>query len=130
MQRGLLFDEMRDRTEMRTLSVRRKIFLFCPRRLCVLEVGTLMRGWVSRLQLLLALASVVILRSESRGTHDHVLLSRIRDSSNLEGQVPLFISPRNRVADRRENIKCNTKKRVSRAADRRENTNCNNQKDR
>jgi hypothetical protein len=45
-----------------------------------------------------ALASAVILRSESRGTHDHILLSQIRDSPNLEGQVPVFISPRNRVA--------------------------------
>jgi hypothetical protein len=27
------------------------------------------------------------------GTHGHILLSQIRDSSNLEGQVPLFIPP-------------------------------------
>jgi hypothetical protein len=47
---------------------------------------------------LLALASSVILRSESRGTHDHILLSQIPDSRNLEGQTTLFISPRNRVA--------------------------------
>jgi hypothetical protein len=40
----------------------------------------------------------VILRSESCETHDHILLSQIRDSPNLEGQVPLFISPRNLVA--------------------------------
>jgi hypothetical protein len=58
----------------------------------------LTRGWVCRLQLLLVLASAVILRSESRGTHDRILLSQIRDSPNLEGQVPVFISPRNRVA--------------------------------
>jgi hypothetical protein len=50
------------------------------------------------LQLLLALVSAAILRSESRGTLDHILLSQIRDSPNLEGQVPVFISPRNRVA--------------------------------
>jgi hypothetical protein len=31
-------------------------------------------GWVYRLQLLLVLASTVILRSESRGTYDHILL--------------------------------------------------------
>jgi hypothetical protein len=37
-------------------------------------------------------------RVESRGTHDHILLSQIRDSPNAKGQVPLFISPRNRVA--------------------------------
>jgi hypothetical protein len=35
---------------------------------------------------------------ESRRTHDHILLSQTRDSPNLEGQVPVFISPRNRVA--------------------------------
>jgi hypothetical protein len=38
----------------------------------------LTRGWVCRLQLLLVLASTVILRSESRGTHDHILLSQIQ----------------------------------------------------
>jgi hypothetical protein len=56
-----------------------------------------MRGWVCRLELLLDLASAVILRSESRTTHDHISLSQIRDSPNLEGQVPVFISPRNMV---------------------------------
>jgi hypothetical protein len=58
----------------------------------------LTRGWVCRLQLLLVLVSAVIITSESRGTHDHILLSQIRDSPNLEGQVPVLISPRNRVA--------------------------------
>jgi hypothetical protein len=57
-----------------------------------------MRGWVGRLQLLLALAIAVVLRSESRETHDHILLSQIRDFPSLEGQVPVFIFPRNRVA--------------------------------
>jgi hypothetical protein len=47
--------------------------------------------------LLLFLASAVILEYESRGTHGHILLSQIRDSPNLEGQVPVFISPRKRV---------------------------------
>jgi hypothetical protein len=56
------------------------------------------RGWVCHLQLLLVLASTVILRSETSRTHDHILLSQVRDSPNLEGQVPIFISPRNRVA--------------------------------
>jgi hypothetical protein len=59
--------------------------------------SSLTRGWVCRLQLLLALARAVILGSESHGTHDHILLSQIRDSPNLEGQVPVFIPPRNRV---------------------------------
>jgi hypothetical protein len=57
-----------------------------------------MRGWVCRLQLLLGLASAVIFTSESRETHDHILLSRIRDSPNLVGHFPVFISPRDRVA--------------------------------
>jgi hypothetical protein len=51
----------------------------------------------SDLQLVLVLASTVILVSASRGTHDHILLSQIRDSPNPERHVPLFISPRNRV---------------------------------
>jgi hypothetical protein len=49
-------------------------------------------------KLLLALASAVILGSESRSTHDNILLTKIRDSNNLFGQVPAFIFPRNRVA--------------------------------
>jgi hypothetical protein len=60
--------------------------------------SSLMRRWVCHLHLLLALASTVILGSESSGTHDHILLSQIQVSSILEGQIPIFISPRNRVA--------------------------------
>jgi hypothetical protein len=48
--------------------------------------------------LLPALTSTVILGSESHRTHDHILLPQIRDSPNLEGQVPVFISLRSRVA--------------------------------
>jgi hypothetical protein len=61
-------------------------------------IYSLTRGWVCRLQLLLVLASAVILMSESRLTNDHILLSLIRDSPHLEGQVLVFISSRNRVA--------------------------------
>jgi hypothetical protein len=57
-----------------------------------------MRGWVRRLQLLLVLASAVIIGSESHGANDHILQSQIRDPPNLESQVSVFISPRNRVA--------------------------------
>jgi hypothetical protein len=60
--------------------------------------SSLTRGWVCSLQLLLVLASAVILRYNSLGTHHHILLSQIRDSPNLEGQIPVFISNRNRVA--------------------------------
>jgi hypothetical protein len=59
---------------------------------------SLTRSWVCRLQLLLVLASAVILGSKSLGTHDNILLSQIRNSPNLEGQVPVFISPRKRMA--------------------------------
>jgi hypothetical protein len=31
-------------------------------------------------------------------THYYILLSQIRDSLNLEDKVPVFIAPRNRVA--------------------------------
>jgi hypothetical protein len=40
--------------------------------------SSLMRGRVCRLQLLLVLASAVILRSDTSGTHDHILLSDSR----------------------------------------------------
>jgi hypothetical protein len=60
--------------------------------------SSLTRWWICSLQLLPVLASAVILISDSRGTRDHILLSQIRDSPNLEGQVPVFTSPRNRVA--------------------------------
>jgi hypothetical protein len=33
-----------------------------------------------------------------RGSHDQILLSQIRDSPNLKRQVPIFITPKNRVA--------------------------------
>jgi hypothetical protein len=55
---------------------------------------TLTRGCVCRLEMLLVLASAVILSTQSLGTHDHILVSQIRESPNLEGQVPVFISPR------------------------------------
>jgi hypothetical protein len=60
--------------------------------------SSMTREWVCRLQLLLVLASAVIHRSESRGTNYHSVLSQIRDSPNLEGQVSLFVSNRNMVA--------------------------------
>jgi hypothetical protein len=76
------------------------LFLFSKMNTCghsPYVTSSLTSGWVCRVQFLLALANAVILRSESLGTHDHILLSQIRDSPNLEGQVPVFISPRNRV---------------------------------
>jgi hypothetical protein len=52
---------------------------------------------VCRLQLLLALASAVILGSGTVGLAT-IFYCLIRDSLNLESQVPVFIFPRNRVA--------------------------------
>jgi hypothetical protein len=54
-------------------------------RVCWCGALSLTRGRVCSLQLLLALASAVILGSESRGTRDHILLSQIRHF--------LFLSP-------------------------------------
>jgi hypothetical protein len=58
--------------------------------------SSLTRGWICRLQLLLVLASAVILGSESRWAHDHNSLAQIRDSPNLESQVSVYI-PQNSV---------------------------------
>jgi hypothetical protein len=67
-------------------------------RVCWCGSPSLRRGQVCRLQFLLVLASAVILGSGSSWTYDYILLSQIRDFPNLEGQVPLFIYPRNKVA--------------------------------
>jgi hypothetical protein len=48
-------------------------------RVCWCGALSMRRGRVCRLHLLLVLASAVILGSESRGTHDHILLSQIQD---------------------------------------------------
>jgi hypothetical protein len=67
-------------------------------RVCWCGTLSLTRERVCPLQLLLVLASAVILESEPRETLGHILLSQIRDSSSLEDQVPLFISSSHRVA--------------------------------
>jgi hypothetical protein len=67
-------------------------------RVCWCGALSLTRGRICLLKLLLVPASAVILGSESRGTRDHIVLFQIRDSPNLEGQIPIFISPRKRVA--------------------------------
>jgi hypothetical protein len=53
-------------------------FCYCQ-TVAGLNWGVLTRGRVCHLQLLLALASAVILGSKSCGTHDHILLSQIQD---------------------------------------------------
>jgi hypothetical protein len=69
-------------------------------RVCWCGALSLTRELVCRFQLLLVLSSAVILGSKSSGIRDHILLSQIWDSSNLEGQVPVFRSPRNRSRSR------------------------------
>jgi hypothetical protein len=60
---------------------------------------SLTRSWVCTFQFLPGIASAAFLRSESHGTHELSLLSLfLRLPPNLECQVPVFISPRNRVA--------------------------------
>jgi hypothetical protein len=44
--------------------------------------------WLNDPSLLLGRTSAGILGAESRGTHDHILLSHIQDFPNVEGQVP------------------------------------------
>jgi hypothetical protein len=56
---------------------------------------SLTTGRICNLRLLLRFASAVILESQSHSNHDHILLSQIWDPPNLEGQVPVLISPRN-----------------------------------
>jgi hypothetical protein len=55
----------------------------CGYNPCV--TSSLTRGWVCSIQLLLDLASAVILGSDSNGTHGHILLSQIRDSPQPGG---------------------------------------------
>jgi hypothetical protein len=67
-------------------------FCYCQLRVCWCGVPSLTRGRVCCLQLLLDLASAVILGSVSCETHDHILMSQIWEFPNLEGQVPVFMS--------------------------------------
>jgi hypothetical protein len=68
-------------------------FCYCQTVADLLMWGALlMRGRLCRLQLLLVLASAVILGSESRGTHDQILLPQILDSPSLEDQA-LYLYP-------------------------------------
>jgi hypothetical protein len=63
-------------------------------RVCYFMAPSLTRGRVCNLLLLLGLASAVSLGSESRGTQDHILLSHFFRNPNLEGQVLVFIPPK------------------------------------
>jgi hypothetical protein len=73
-------------------------FCYCQLWVYRCVAPCLTRGRVCHLQSLLVLINAVILAFKSCCTHDHILLSQIRDYPNLENQVPVFISSRDRVA--------------------------------
>jgi hypothetical protein len=55
-------------------------------------------GWVCRLQILLTLASLVILGSESHGTHDHIYWLRLETPPTWRARCPYLCPTQNRVA--------------------------------
>jgi hypothetical protein len=65
-------------------------------RVCRCGAPFLTRGRAFHLQLL-ALASAVILWSQYRRSHNHIILTQIRYSPNLESQDPVFTSLHDRV---------------------------------
>jgi hypothetical protein len=67
-------------------------------QVCYFVAPSLTRGRVCNLLLLLVLASVFPLGSESRGTQAHILLSKFLRLPQPGRPGPVFISPRNRVA--------------------------------
>jgi hypothetical protein len=72
----------------------RQDFYYCHTVLGLLMWGTLHdERTICHLQLVLVLGNTVILGYQSCGTHDHILLSWIRNTPNLVSKVPVFISP-------------------------------------
>jgi hypothetical protein len=67
-------------------------------RVCWCGAPSLTRGRVCSLQLLLVLASAVILGSKSRGTHGHILPSQIWEIHQPGSKGPSIYNSRNRVA--------------------------------
>jgi hypothetical protein len=69
---------------------------------CQTVAGLLIWGALSDERTYLAITIAAGLRQHRlfrvRVIHDLILLSQIPDSPNLEGHIPVFISPRNRVA--------------------------------
>jgi hypothetical protein len=71
--------------------------IICRRILIWCRAPSLTRSRVCSFQFLLGIASTTILRSESHGLMTIFYCLYFWDSPNLEGQVPVIISPRNRV---------------------------------
>jgi hypothetical protein len=59
---------------------------------------SLLRAWVCSSQLLLGLASAVILGSKPHGTQTIFVSLAFKTPQNCRGQVPIFIFPRKRLA--------------------------------
>jgi hypothetical protein len=74
------------------------LIIFRQLRVCWCGAPSLTRSPVCSFQFLLGIASAAFLRSESHGTHEHILLPLFFRLPHLEGQVPVFISLKNRVA--------------------------------
>jgi hypothetical protein len=72
-------------------------FYYCQLEVRCCGLPSLTRGRVCSLQLLLALSSTLILKSESHETHNHIFLSDSRLPQPGE-PVPHIYIPRNRVA--------------------------------
>jgi hypothetical protein len=68
-------------------------FYYWQSRVCWCGALSLTRDRVCRLQMLLGLASAVILGSKSRRTRYNILLPQIWDSLNLEGHIPRIYIP-------------------------------------
>jgi hypothetical protein len=73
-------------------------FFFRRLRVCYFVAPSPTRGWVCNLLLLLVLSSTVPPGLSPTGLKTIFYCPNSWDSPNLEGQVPVFISPRNRVA--------------------------------
>jgi hypothetical protein len=71
-------------------------FCYCQLRFCWRGAPSLMKGQISRLQLLLALASLIILRPESPESRDNSLLIQIRDSPAWKAMSPCLYPPETR----------------------------------
>jgi hypothetical protein len=75
--------------------------LFCPKDEDNMYLGKV--GWLSVGQLLLVLASIVILGSESRGAHDHILLTHCSGSRAAPSFIGWFSSDYTALYPRRWN---------------------------
>jgi hypothetical protein len=82
-------------------------------RICYFMAPSLTRGWVCNLLLLLGNVSAVPLGSESHGTQDHILLSKFFRHPNMEGQVSVFISPRDRVVQSKVKVKVKSRSPIT-----------------